>query len=249
MIERENRDGIELLRLAHGKVNAIDVELLERVAAEMARLREDRPRALVVTGSGRNFSAGLDLPRFLAEGPEYARRITEALHDALLGLHALPVPTVAAVNGHAIAGGFVLACACDARIVENGSGRFGITELPVGVPFPVAPLEMVRQALGTQRTRELAYGGHLIDAPASHEIGFATELTSPGECVDRALALAGRWGANPADAFAWTKRQLQAPTLDRIDKASAAFGAELDRVWSEPSTRSAIQAFVDKTLG
>ena len=97
-------------------------------------------KAVIVTGSGSSFSAGVDLFRVIKDGPEYGRRFLPVLDDFLRAALTLPKPMVAAINGHAIAGGCILAAACDHRIMTEGNGRIGIPELAVGVPFPALPL-------------------------------------------------------------------------------------------------------------
>lgn len=247
MIVREDRSDVAILRIEHGKVNAIDLELLTEVREQMEELAKRPPRGVVLTGTGGNFSAGLDLVRFLAEGDDYLGQLLSALHEALLGLFTLPRPVIAAVNGHAIAGGFVLACSCDYRIVAEGPAKLGVTELPVGVPFPTGPLEMVRTVVGTRTARDLVYSGRLFSGAEGRELGFTNELTAPDALLDRAIEVASRWGASPASAFELTKRQLQEPTLERL-RRHAHFDDEVARVWGDPRIQEAIRAFIDKTL-
>jgi enoyl-CoA hydratase len=249
MIVREDRDRVAVVRLEHGKVNAIDVELLEAVSAEVESLRTDGPDAVVITGTGGAFSAGLDLVRALDEGPDYFRRLLPALNKALLDLFTLPRPVVAALNGHAIAGGLVLACACDYRIMAEGRGKLGVTELPVGVPFPSVPLEMVRTVAGSRHSRDLMYSGRLLSADEGKAMGLVNELAESEALLERALELASRWGASPPAAFELTKRQLQQPTVDRLARHGAKVDAEVEAVWTDPETLAAIGRFVKKTLG
>ncbi len=249
MIVRQDRDEIAVLRIEHGKVNAIDLELLQAVGVEVGRLRAEPPRGVVLTGTGGNFSAGLDLVRFLEGGDDYLQRLLPALHEALVGLFTLPRPVIAAVNGHAIAGGFVLACACDYRIVVDGPAKLGITELAVGVPFPTGPLEMVRTVVGTRRARDLAYSYRLFSAEEGRELGFTDELVAADSVLDRAVAVASRWGGTPATAFELTKRQLQEPTLERLRRHEPKFDPEIAAVWGDPQVREAIRAFIERTLG
>ena len=101
-------------------------------------------RAVIVTGTGSIFSAGVDLVRISAEGEGYVRRFLPALHRMFEAAFNLPKPLVAAVNGHAMAGGCVLACCADMRIAARGNGRIGITEMLVGVPFPALAFEVMR---------------------------------------------------------------------------------------------------------
>ena len=115
---------------------------------------------LVITGAGRVFSAGVDLNRVLEGGADYTDRLIPALSDVFDALFCFPGPTVAAINGAAIAGGCVLACACDRRLISPDAG-IGAAELRVGVPFPVAALEVMRYACGRPRRGSAAGRTHL----------------------------------------------------------------------------------------
>lgn len=157
MIELEERGAVTIVRLAHGKVNALDVELLEAIAKTFTGL--DSARAIVFTGAGRSFSAGVDLKRIVEGGLDYVRVFRPALSAAVKAVFYCPVPVVAALNGHAIAGGCVLAAACDMRLMAGGT--IGLSELRVGVPFPGVPLEVMRHALGPT-TRKLVLSAQLL---------------------------------------------------------------------------------------
>ncbi len=139
MIELKNEDGIAVVTTRHGKANALDIELCEELAKCFVGLRNADARAVVVTGQGRIFSAGVDLIRLSSGGPDYVRAFLPALHRLYDAVFFHPKPVVAAINGHAVAGGCVLACCADRRIMARGRGRIGVTELLVGVPFPPSP--------------------------------------------------------------------------------------------------------------
>src|SRR5687767_11604222 len=145
MIERSENLGIVTLRLAHGKASALDLELVEGVAREVAEIAlSDETGAVILTGTGSIFSAGVDLYRLTDGGDEYVSRFVPALSRMLLDLFALPKPLVVAVNGHAIAGGCIFTLTGDYRIMAAGNARMGMPELLVGVPFPPAVIEVVR---------------------------------------------------------------------------------------------------------
>ena len=127
MIEHSQHDDILTLRLAHGKASALDVELLDALLSELDGVAED-VRALILTGTGSIFSAGVDLFRITRDGADYVRRFLPLLSRFLGTLFAFPRPVVAAVNGHAIAGGCVIALACDVRLMAGGVGRIGVPE-------------------------------------------------------------------------------------------------------------------------
>src|SRR4051794_27587744 len=154
MIERTSDDGILTLRLAHGKASALDVELLDALLRELDGAAE-QARALLLTGTGSIFSAGVDLFRLTRDGSDYVRRFLPLLSRCLRALFAFPRPVVAAVNGHAIAGGCILALASDIRLMAEGGGRIGVPELLVGVPFPAAALEIVRFAVPPDKVQSL----------------------------------------------------------------------------------------------
>src|SRR5215470_4607203 len=132
MIERSQHEGILTLRLAHGKASLLDVELLDALLRELDGVAED-VRALILTGTGSIFSAGVDLFRLTQEGKDYVRRFLPLLSRLLCTLFTFPRPVVAAASGHAIAGGCVLVVACDIRLMAEGAGRIGVPELLVGV--------------------------------------------------------------------------------------------------------------------
>src|SRR5262245_9944474 len=127
----------------HGKVSALDLELCEAISAA---LRDFDSGPVVFTGTGNVFSAGVDLWKVADGGAEYIRAFLPALVDAFDAVFTCPVPVVAAINGHAIAGGCVLAAACDHRIMTSGPARIGVPELLVGVPFPGLALDIVEHA-------------------------------------------------------------------------------------------------------
>ena len=132
MLDVEQRSGVALVRLRHGKVNALDLELLQALTAALRDV--DESAAVVITGTGTAFSAGVDLQRILAGGPSYVQEFLPALSAAFMAIFDRPGPVLAAINGHAIAGGCVIAAACDVRVMSQG--KIGLAELSVGVPFP-----------------------------------------------------------------------------------------------------------------
>ena len=138
MIQRDDRDGIRILRLAHGKVSAIDIELGEAFMREMQDAAAAPIKAVIVTGTASSFSAGVDLFRVVKEGAEYGRRFLPVLDGLLRAALTLPKPVVAAVNGHAIAGGCILAACCDHRIMVDGTGRIGDPRAGCRRPLPGA---------------------------------------------------------------------------------------------------------------
>lgn len=246
MIERRDVDGVAVVRLAHGKVNALDLELVRSLATVFGELASDGSRAVVLTGAGHCFSAGVDLKRVLAGGPAYVEEFVPALSAAFRAVATVPKPVVAAVNGHAIAGGAVLACACDHRLMADGSGRIGVPELAVGVPFPGVAWEIVRMSMGTARARAAVTGAGTHPPVEALARGYVDEVVAADALADRALAVARRLGHGvPADTYAFTKAQLRGGRLDGGREADA----EVVRLWALRSTDGWIRDYLAGALG
>jgi enoyl-CoA hydratase len=245
MIEREDRDGVTTVALAHGKVNALDLELNRAVTATFRQLADDdEVTAVVLTGTRTSFSAGVDLRRASTEGRGYIQEFIPALVDAFESVFRFPKPVVAAVNGHAIAGGCVLACAADLSMMAAGGGRIGVTELAVGVPFPTAALEIVRFAVGTPTANALVLAADTYTPEAAAELGLIDEVVPAHELHDRAQEAARRLADIPTATFRHTKRQLRRDAFARIDDHAAQEDPDTTRMWASPPMAEAMSTFL-----
>jgi enoyl-CoA hydratase len=244
VIELGEEDGVALLRLAHGKANAMSLELCRALTARFAEV-VDAP-AVVVTGSGHIFSAGVDLVRLIDGGAPYIRELLPALSEMLATVFAHPRPVVAAINGHAIAGGCVLACAADKRLMARDAGRIGVPELLVGVPFPPAAMEIMRCAAAPQHFEDLLFSGATFAPPEAAARGLVHDIVDPHALMERAVAAAKSLAALSPPAFALTKRQTRAPALERL--AHAEVDAAVTQIWTAPETLARIRDYVARTL-
>src|SRR3984893_4038225 len=129
MFDIAHEGDVAILRMAHGKANAMNIELCAALSQYLAEFRTSQARALVITGTGHIFSAGVDLLRLTEGGASYVRKFLPALGTMLATVFSHAAPVVAAINGHAIAGGCVLACAADRRLMARDGGHIGVTEL------------------------------------------------------------------------------------------------------------------------
>ncbi|MGW7518442.1 enoyl-CoA hydratase/isomerase family protein [Streptomyces sp. NPDC054796] len=238
-METSERDGVAVLTMRHGPVNALDLELLLALPDALSAVAE--ARAVVLTGSGHSFSAGVDLKRIVAGGPRYVEEFLPALSHAMLTLFGHPRPVVAAVNGHALAGGCVLAAACDTRLMSDGT--IGLSELAAGVPFPTVPLEIMRHAVGPALDTMVLGAGRLAPRPAA-AIGLVHEVVGPGELLATALRRADGLCAVPPEVYAFSKRQLHRPARERIDAARPSEDPRVLEIWSSEQTHRALRDYL-----
>jgi enoyl-CoA hydratase len=248
VITRDNRDGIAILRLAHGKVSALDVHFCTAIVRELDDIAADDARALVIAGSGSTFSAGVDLFQVLEGGADYLSRFLPAMAALFESLLTFSKPVVAAINGHAIAGGCIIASACDYRVMADGTARIGIPELAVGVPFPPLPFEIVRARLSPPAFRDLVFSARTVLPAEALLIGLVDEVVPADALLARAEQHAGRLAAIPPVAFALTKRTFNEPVLTRV-RAAEAINAGALAAWSSPAVQQRMRAYVEKTVG
>ena len=248
MIELKTEDGIAILTVKHGKANAFDIELCAALEKCFGELAGSDARAVVVTGQGHMFSAGVDLLRVSAGGAEYLHGFLPQLNRAFAAIFFHPKPVVAAINGHAIAGGAVLACCADRRIMTRGSGRIGITELLVGVPFPALAFETVRFAVPSRYLAEFMFGGATYDTDAALERGWVDEVVEADALMPRAMAAARQLAQLSPRAFAQTKQQLRREIRERLKEGGAAADKIAGELWAAPETLAYIRDYVARTL-
>lgn len=229
---------VEIIIEGPGK-NALSSTLMTTLTA---KIKEADGRPILLTGAKDAFSAGLDLREVAsldASGMEVFLRRLEALLEAL---YAYPGPTVAAVNGHAIAGGCLLALCCDWRVVTSEpKARLGLNEVALGLRFPPKVLGILRNRIPPHRVEEVVLGAGLHDPERSLALGLVDE-TSPDPQL-RARERLGKLAEHPADAYAAAKRLLRG-TLEASSSEEEAFLAEVIPAWTSPALKERLAALL-----
>lgn len=233
----EDHDGIAVLRLDRPPVNATDLATLEEITAALNQAAT--AKALVLTGEGKIFSAGADLQAVLSADADYITAAIDALTQCFRTLFTCPRPVVAAINGHALAGGCVLSCGCDYRVLA-ADARIGAIEHQAGVPFPAWALELVRFGVNNEHAAEVILFGRAYDSGTALEMGIVDEVTE-GDVVARSLEVAQELAAIPAQSFSLTKKGLRQATVEAADRLSSQIDDEVKRAWCSEEVLSAVR--------
>jgi enoyl-CoA hydratase len=163
-------------------------------------------------------------------------------------LFTFPRPVVAAVNGHAIAGGCVIVLACDIRLMAEGAGRIGVPELLVGVPFPAAALEVVRFAVPQDKVQLLLYTGRTLPPQEALTAGLVDEVVALDDLLARAQVIARQLALIPPPVYRLTKQSLRAEALERIERASELQDQAALEVWTAAETHAHVREYLRRTL-
>lgn len=231
MIDTFYKDDVLVVTLKNGKTNPINAEMLS--ALNEIVLDADRnasPKGLVLTGEGKFFSSGFDLPIFLGfRDKAEAIEFLEFEEHVLLNLFSCRKPVVSAINGHCAAGGLIYSMAADYRIAKDHPKiKIGMSEIKIGLPLTIAQHEVMRFGLDGNRTfRDVLFFGEMVDVYRAREKGIIDEVVSEEALVDRAASVVSSWIDTPNRPFMRMKELLRQDTAARIRNKLA------DKQWHE----------------
>ncbi|HPW68900.1 MAG: enoyl-CoA hydratase/isomerase family protein [Desulfomonilia bacterium] len=241
MLNVRNEEGIIIAEFDHGKVNSITGETLKKLRDVVKSADEDDSiRGIILTGAGRTFSGGFDLPMFLGfKTIEEIVAFFEEEEEILIELFICRKPVVSAINGHAIAGGLIVSMASDYRIAKNHPKiNLGMSEIKIGLPLSLAQAEIMRFGFDSDRKyRDMMYFGRMMNVDQAKEFGIVDEIVEEADLLPRAKKIVSKWIDNPGRAFIKLKEGLKKPAADRIRQRLA--GED----W-----RSTLNCFFDKDV-
>ena len=235
----EHVDGVTVVTLDRPPANAFDLQFTKELEDALGGIESSKAASVVLTGTGDFFSAGLDLKVVPGSSREYQREMILALGRMVGTLYATPHPTIAAVNGHAVAAGTLLALACDYRIGPTGDYRFGLTGARVGIPYPIAAQTVIESELDPATRRILVLGASQLGPEEAAAKGILDELHPPGLVLKRAVEAARERGELPAEAYGKIKHQLRSAALQRIRDANESGDDPFLQSWITAESASA----------
>ncbi len=243
IVNIEARGNVALVRIDRPPANAMDLELLAAGHAALAELAE--AGAVVITGREGFFSAGVDLKQAPTLDADGQRQMVDGINRLFAGWYALERPLVCAVNGHAIAGGLILALCGDLRVGLESGAKLGLTELKAGIPYPAVALAVVRAELAPAAVRQLALRAHLVDPAEALALGVLDELAPAADVLDFALERAEELAALPRGAYATVKRQVRGPAIEAMEALLAGGDDPMLGAWLGDEAAAASRAILE----
>jgi enoyl-CoA hydratase/carnithine racemase len=245
LIQLETEADLACLRLAIGRGNPLTPEAVQELEAHLEALHRDPPRALVIeSADARIFSGGFALPVIAGWNRQELSEFFSGFLRSIQLLLRFPSPTVCAVDGHAIAGGFILSLATDLRIVGTGNLKLGLSETQLAVAVPAGTLELLAARTSEQTALRMGVQALLIDPEEAYRLGYADQLADNPNAEARDLAL--RLAALPGAGAQVTRRFRGEPLADRIAAIDEAhMGGFLD-TWFSTRGQEAIQSMARK---
>jgi enoyl-CoA hydratase/carnithine racemase len=240
-VEISRHGAVALVELRAGKANAMNARLLGGLLGALDELGD--AAAVVITGEGSSFSAGLALPELIELDRPAMRELIGLFEQAMHRVLALPIATVAAINGHAYAGGCVLALMCDVRIMATGFARIGLNEIALGIGLPALVIEPLRVRVPASQHVAMALEGRLFSPDDAARAHLVDETIAPADLVKRALDHAALLGRAPL-AYAQIKQALLRPVLDAIAREGEATAEAWLDVWFSPHAQTTLRAAV-----
>lgn len=216
-IKTESRGSVAILRLQNGVTNALGPELLHDLSREITRA-EHHFGGVVLAGGAKFFCIGFDLPRLLRLDRAGMTQFLAEFNKVVLNLLTLPLPTACAIGGHAIAGGNILALACDYRFGGSGRMLMGLNEVRLGVPVPYLADLILRQLVGDRKATDLLFNGTLVAVSEAERIGLVDGVVSPKELEAHAVQQIAQLSTLPRAAFAAIKANRHDEVRSRFER-------------------------------
>jgi enoyl-CoA hydratase/carnithine racemase len=218
-VEIERLGGVTILRLNRPPANALEIESTTQLADSIELAQDGATKAIVLTGSGDCFSAGLDLKVVPSYHRSRQRQLLDAFNRLVLNLYGCPLPTVAAINGHAVAAGTLLTLACDYRVGPTTQCRFGLPGARVGIPYPFAAWMIFEAELAPAVRRMMLLTARTFDAHEAVAKGVIDEVEPPRKVLDKAIEMATQMAEIPQESFAAVKLRLRNAVISQIKEA------------------------------
>jgi enoyl-CoA hydratase/carnithine racemase len=237
-IEIDRDDGIAVATMSRGKVNAFNLAFIKELREALDSMADDAAvEGAVLTGRGKFFSFGFDVPEMYDFSPDEFTGFVEEYCESYRELFLFPKPLVAAINGHCVAGGCILALACDARVLAADVAKMALNEVTFGSSIFAGAVEMLRFAAGSTNASQVLLTGKMYKGAEAAALGLADEVAAAEQVAARACEVARTLAANGGPAFGSLKRLLREPVAKNWMRRERDAIAEFVDIWYSPATR------------
>ncbi len=231
------KDGIVTLTLNRGKVNALNETLVEELHGVLTNFTKDNNvKSIIITGQGNFFTFGFDIPEILSYSKEDFIRYLTKFTDLYTYIFLYPKPIISALNGHTIAGGCMMALACDYRIMVSGKARITLNEIGFGSSVFAGCVEMLRFCVGSRIATKIVYSGTMYSAEEAKELGLIDKVTTDEKLVSTARKIAVDLGGKPKNAFLSIKLLLRTSVAEEMKRKEEKSVKEFADIWYSKST-------------
>ncbi len=247
-VRLEQQDGVAIMKLDRSVTNALDLEFVRCLSETLERVKNDADtRSLVLTSANdKFFSIGLDIPGLYELGQDEFMTFYRAFNRFCIELFVFPKPTVAAITGHAIAGGCILALCCDYRYISEGHKLMGLNEIKLGVPLPYPADRILHALVDSRAAREILDSGEFYEPDSAWRVGLVDRVVPLEEVLPSSMRKAGELGTLPPEAFATIKRNrveiIEAQILERLEEKEEVFL----RLWYSEEARGKLREAIEK---
>jgi len=232
-------DGVAVLTLERGKVNALNELLVDNLMDVFEDLeRDDGVKAVVLTGRGKFFSFGFDVPEFLGYAKGDFIRFLRKFTRLYTKMFIFPKPLLAALNGHAIGGGCMLALACDERLMVPGKAKISLNEITFGSTVFAGSVEMLRFCAGRKNAQTILFGGDMFSAEDAARLNVIDRVVSEEKLLDESVKRAAELGGQQAAAFRSLKKLLRQPAAQEMVGKEEDSLREFVEIWYSDDTRA-----------
>jgi 3,2-trans-enoyl-CoA isomerase len=230
-------DSVATLTLSRGKVNALNESAIDQIKSSLIELEKDESvKALILTGQGNFFSFGFDIPEFLSYSKDSFTEFLTKFTDLYTYMFLFPKPVVAALNGHTMAGGCMLATTCDYRIMVSGKAKIALNEISFGSSLLAGSVEMLKYCVGQKNAESILYGGSLYSAEEASLLGLIDKISSQDTLMEDAEKAAHDLAGKDSTAFRSVKGILRKPVAEEMVRKEKEVIREFVDIWYSEKT-------------
>ncbi|MCO5247972.1 MAG: enoyl-CoA hydratase/isomerase family protein [Chitinophagales bacterium] len=245
-LQVENRNGYNIIRLDRGKANAMNLQMIEELIAEIEREKSDSSvKGTIITGKENFFSAGLDLPEIMTYDQEKTKYFWKRFLDMMGVLVDFPKPLISSITGHSPAGGCIIAICCDYRIMAGGNYKIGLNEIPVGIIVPKQVYELYSFWLGKHRAYQFLMEGRLMSPQQASDTGLVDIIMPAEQVLDAAERKMRQYLSFDQATWSKSKLSLRREIIEHTVHYDQTLPDKMIEHWYLPKTQQILYGFLE----